>query len=253
MPNIIKYDTATNIINKVAPEVGLATVADPYSSQDPIYIQLRTLLGSVGIELLGKYEWENLIGTYQITTHSVDSGIYQLPADFDCMIDQTGWAQSYHWPLRGPYSAQVWQQLVNYPAVGIYLGFRIEGDQFMIWPTPPPEGQIVNFKYMKRGFVQDGVTPTVFKDHIDQGTDILLFDWLLVVKLLKVRFLEAKQFDTTAAANQFNEAWDSRVGKNLGAAAPLDLARSARFPYINGYNVPDLGYGAPAPPGGGYR
>jgi len=253
MPAIVKYDTAGDIINKCAGEVGIPQATDPFSSTDPAMLQLVTLLGSVGIELLGKYEWENLISTYNITTASGDSGIYPLPADFDGMIDQSGWAQNYHWPLRGPYSAQVWQQLVNYPAVGIYLGFRIEGDAFMIWPNDPvPVGQNINFKYMSRYWVKDGVTGDG-KDNLSQSSDVVNFDWMLPVKLLKVRFLEAKGFDTAAAANQFNETWDSRVGKNLGAAAPLDLARSARFPYLNGYNVPDLGFGAPAPPGGGYQ
>lgn len=272
--SVLKYDTAGSICNKVAIECGLAKAADPFQSTDPNFNQLTGLLGTVGLELLHSYQWQNLIQTYQFTTGSqvtdssgnnvtdssgggvidssdTSSGIYPLPADFDSMIDQTGWAQNYHWPLRGPYSAQVWQMLVNYPAVGIYLGFRIEDNTVMVWP-PNNTGQNISFKYMSRCWVVDGTSGKI-KDVVSQSSDIVQFDWILVVKLLKVRWLEAKGFDTTAAANQFNAAWDTTVGKNIGAAPPLDLARSARFPYLSGYNVPDLGFGAPAAAGGNYQ
>ena len=43
--------TATQILNRVAAEIGLAPVSDPYSSQDPAFIQMRYLLNVAGEEL----------------------------------------------------------------------------------------------------------------------------------------------------------------------------------------------------------
>lgn len=258
MPNIIVYDTATNIINTVSDELGITGNAyragqDPTISLIAPITRLVSLLGSTGQILLGKHEWQDKEIVFNLTTVvPPDTGVYSLPADFDSLTDQTGWQKSYFWPLRGPYSAQMWQRVVNYPTTGIYVAFRIQNGQLWIWPQPPPNGISITFVYKTRGWVTD-VNTGQLKDHITTGADTVNFDHLLMERYLKLRYLEAIGHDTTAASAEFNMVFDQKAAASDGAAPELELARDARFPFITGFNSPDTGFGGQPPAGGSYQ
>lgn len=253
MANIIVYDTAANIISAVAGETGLtAPTGDPYSSTDPGIKRLCTLLKVCGQKLLGMHEWQDKEVVYNLTTQNGDTGVYSLPADFLALTDQTGWQKSYFWPLRGPYSAQMWQRVVNYPTTGIYVAFRIQNGQLWIWPQPPPIGVGITFVYKTRGWVTDASSGQL-KDHVDVGADTVNFDWLLMTRMLKFRYLAAIGHDTTDAKEDFMESFDAKSAASDGAAPELELARDARFPFITGFNSPDTGFGGQPPAGGSYQ
>ena len=252
MPNVIVYDTAQNIINAVAGEVGLGKqTVDPYSSSNPALFRLCTLLKVCGQELLTMHEWQDKEIVYKLTTQVGDTGVYPLPADFEALTDQTGWQTSYFWPLRGPYSAQMWQRVVNYPTTGIYVAFRIQNQQLWIWPQPPPIGIGITFVYKTRGWVTDA-SSNLLKDHIDSGADTVNFDWLLMTRMLKLKYLGSIGHDTTFAEKEFNSVYDAKCAASDGAAPELELARDARFPFITGFNSPDTGFGGQPPAGGSY-
>ena len=54
------------ILNRVAAEVGLAPLNDPFASQNPSFIQMRYLLNTAGEELVQAYPWEFLTKSFQI-------------------------------------------------------------------------------------------------------------------------------------------------------------------------------------------
>ena len=81
--------TAGDIINRVAVEVGLAKVVDPYSSVDANFIQLRELLNIAGDELLYMAAWAACSCTAVIDTTADNSGVYALPDDFQRITNQT--------------------------------------------------------------------------------------------------------------------------------------------------------------------
>lgn len=251
---VVAFDTAQNIIYAVAQEVGIILVApsaDPYQSTDAKLVRLCNLLKSTGQILLGMHEWQDKEVVYNLTTQVGDSGVYPLPADFDALTDQTGWQKSYFWPLRGPYSAQMWQRVVNYPTTGIYVAFRIQNGQLWLWPQPPPIGISITFVYKTRGWVADASTQAL-KDHADTGADIVNFDWLLITRFLKLRYLMSIGHDTTDATTEFKLVFDAKCAASDGAAPELELARDARFPFITGFNSPDTGFGGQPPAGGSY-
>jgi hypothetical protein len=252
--NIIVFDTATNVVRQVALESGLvlAPGVDPSTSSDANIQRLWTILRSAGNELLRMHKWQDKMLIYAFTTGVGDVGRYDLPADYDSFVDQTGWQQSYFWPLRGPYSAQMWQRVVNYPTTGIYVAFRIQNNALWLWPQPPPANIGITFMYRTRGWVTDG-TSGVLKDHCDTGADIVNFDWLLITRYLKLKFLEAIGHDTVAADANFKMVFDVLSDSNDGAAPELELARDARFPFITGFNSPDTGFGGQPPAGGSYQ
>ena len=214
MPNIVQYDTANNVIIQAAAEAGLTVNSGtlPYQSTDPALQRMTYLLKAAGQELLNMYEWQSKLIVYNLTTAPGDTGVYNLPPDWDSFIDQTGWQKSYFWPMRGPYSAQMWQRVVNYPTTGIYVAFRIQNNQLWIWPQPPPVNIGITFMYKTRGWVTDAVTLQL-KDHVDIGTDIVNFDFILITKMLKLRYMEAIGHDVNSAQRQFNMVYDMITSK----------------------------------------
>ncbi len=73
--------TAGDIINRVAVEVGLVKVADPYASQDNNFIQMRELLNIAGDELLYMYDWSACSRVAVVDTSVDNSGEYPFPDD----------------------------------------------------------------------------------------------------------------------------------------------------------------------------
>jgi hypothetical protein len=251
---IAAYPTAATVINQVAAEIGLPTTAgnvDPYTSTNPIHQRLCALMKSTGSLLKGMHEWQSLEVVYNLLTAVGDTGVYSLPTDFVALTDQTGWQKNYFWPLRGPYSAQMWQQVINYPTTGIYIAFRIQNNQLWLWPQPPPTGVTISFVYKSAYWTIDGVT-NLAKSVPTQGSDVVAFNELLIVCFLKLRYLQSIGHDTTAAEAEFKLAFDMGTSQSDGAAPVLELSRNTNFPFLSSYNAPDVGYGG-QPSGAGYQ
>jgi len=244
---VARYETSAQAIQQAALECGLSAGTDPYSNTDQNITQMVGLLTSSGRELLQMREWQRMIVSYSFTVVGGDTGFYNLPADYDRHIDQTDWNPTNRLPLGGPLTAQnnTYLLATNLASSTIYISFREKDGQFVILPQPPPTGQVITFEYISRYWVSLAATPTVLaKDAPTQSDDILLFDPILIQKLLKLRFLEAKKFDTTAASQQFENALMARGGQDKSAPV-LSAARSRGFPYLDDRNVPETGYGLP--------
>jgi hypothetical protein len=248
--------TANDILNRVAAEVGLAPVEDPWGSQQDEFQQMTHLLNIAGEELCQLYPWQVLMRKHQITTQNTDTGIYELPDDFLYMINQTGWERSENVPLFGPLSPQDWQYLLGRDLVShtIYASFRIQAGVFTIFPQPPPDGLDINFEYICRNWVIDSSVDSgasakdlanlTLLDRVKVGSDTPLFDRTLLSRFLKVKFLEAKGLDATKAQADLNQMFQMLTSHDKGAAI-LTAGRNRRgFPYLDGFNsVPDTGYG----------
>ena len=239
--------TANDILNRVAAEVGLEPVTDPYGSTEQHFLQMRFLLQTCGEELALGYPWEFLNESHQITTSDQDSGDYDLPDDFHYMIPQTGWERSQNVPLFGPLSPQDWTYLLGRDLVSytIYASFRLKEGKFSIFPQPPPDGLDINFEYQRTTWVLDGVIiPQLPKDTITSGSDTIMYDRTLVTRMLKNKWLESKGFDTTKSQDDFNQVWGFLTGKDKSGEI-IGVGRSAgSFPYLDSRrNTPSTGYG----------
>lgn len=241
-----RLSSANNIINRAAVEVGLSKVNDPVGSTDDAFIQLTELLNGAGQEMVEMFAWQTLVQPYQVITSSADSGEYPLPDDFSYMIDQTGWEYTNRVSMGGPLSAQDWTYLRGRDLVSqsIYASFRIMDNEFNIYPNDPvPDALDINFEYISRNWVQLA-NSEARQDTVTVGSDIVLYEPILIIKLLKVKFLESRGFDATAAKTEFEYLFLSRTGKDTGAPI-LSASNSSRgFPYITPHgNTGDTGYG----------
>lgn len=241
-----RYETANTVINDAALEVGLLPVTDVYSSTNDAFIQLRGLLTSCGRELAQLHDWVILQRNFTLNTGAVPpaDGLYDLPDDFSAMIDQTGWNVATNLPIGGPVSPQVWSVMVgrDLGSTTLYVNFRLTDNKIQVYPLPAPANTELSFMYLSRNWVQE--SGGALKDRPSVGSDIILFEPILIVKYLTVKYLSAKGFDTTQASRELDLMFQSRIGKNAGAQILNASGANSGYPYITPWNnVPYTGYG----------
>jgi hypothetical protein len=82
----------------------------------------------------------------------------------------------------------------------------------------------------------------LLKNFFSKDGDKTFFDPLVITLLARLKYLEYKGFDTTAATRDYVDALDSRVNAERGAPV-LSMSRQLVFPYLSIANLPDTGYG----------
>jgi hypothetical protein len=214
--NFNRYLTAGDIINGAAVEVGLTPVTDPFSSGNAAFVQLRALLTTAGRELVGAYQWQQLRREYNLPVAFGGAAAYPIPEDYDRIIDQSQWDRQDAERLMGPATPQMWQALQGNVTNVIDPIWRLNNDQIEIYPAPPAgAGTYLNiyFEYISMGWVRDDTDPNTYRDYPESIGDFVLYNSVMITKMLKMRFLAAKGFDTTAATNEFATAYAMAVSK----------------------------------------
>jgi hypothetical protein len=252
-PNIVAtaapwYDTVANIINDAAVECGLTTDPDPYASVDQNFIQLRTVLKTLGRDLVHRFDWTHLQKEFTFVTVQGQS-IYPLPSDFHHLIEQTGWNRTTRFPLGGPASPQEWQYLSS-RLVGIVFRtiFRRQQGQIYIYPPATvgsvPGNQTIAFDYMSSWWVQPSGSQAPTTDVPSLSSDVAFFDPLLLVRGLKAAFLTAKDLPGAATAQrEFEDTLSWIVGDDSNARI-INMTGGVGFdPLISNANLPITGYG----------
>ena len=238
--------SANDILNRVAVEIGTAPVTDPYSSDDPTFIKLKTFLNIAGEELLEAHPWEQLLRQHQIITVADSDGMYDLPDDFSYMVNQTGWEKSQRVPLGGPLTSSEWAYLNgrDFSENSIYVSFRLAEGQFNVYPPDGPEGLDINFEYVTTNWVRSATADPDFTYtyEVTAGDQVPIYHKTLISRYLKLKMLESGGFDTTKAQADFNQIFSFLTGTEKGA--PVLRAGGRRgFPYLGYRNIPDTGYG----------
>jgi hypothetical protein len=241
------WDTAGDIVNAAAVEVGLANVVDPFISTDANIKQMCWLLKSLGRDLVHMRSWNHLRKEHSFTT-VLGQSVYSLPNDYHNMIDQTWWNRTNRLPLGGPLSAQEWQYLkARLVGVVFTVLFRPMDRAITIYPdTNTPAGYDIAFEYNSAYWVsRTGAPDTTIADEPTLSSDLVWFDPLLLIRGLKLAFLKAKGFDTTSAQQDWNMSLDYVKG-NDAPSPVLSLNRSQmgfREPLIGSQSVPITGFG----------
>lgn len=241
-----QFKSAKDIVNLAAAELGHTPSVDIFNDGNEIFTQLRYLLQSAGDILVTMNDWQELQEEHTFTTTSLDSGIYDLPTDFDHMIDQTGWDRTNMNPLPGSLNAQTWQYLIgsNLVQSSVYVTFRVKNHKIALLPNNPvPDALTIAFEYIRNTWVlnSDGAT---YQNTIVTQDDTILFHPTMISRLLKCMLLEAKGFNSTKARDDFATVFCSVTGRD----SPSDIlnaagARGDAF-YLDVYkNTPDTNYG----------
>lgn len=234
--------TALEIINAAANELGLPTVQPAASTGDTLGLQTSALLNALGNELVRIHDWQFL----EKVMNFVGDGVavtFPLPPDFKRQVNQTQWASTQRREMRGPESPQIWSWLqYGLISVGIYYRYRIVGNEYTVFPTPPL-GEGFDLYYISKNWVIDADDPLILKDNITKSGDIPMFDSRLMITGLKVKLWAAKGFDTTVLQNEFNFVLTAEKGQNQGARV-IDLCNYDPHIYLGVQNLPESGYGS---------
>jgi hypothetical protein len=244
---IIDESSLSAIVQNVAAMVGYPVPSDPAGSDDPAVLQMVQSVNMAGADLLSTYDWQELTKNYQINITADSSGqtekSFTLPTDFYDWVDQTQWNQTNRFPALGPVSPQMWQQLLirpTLPTLSFYWQVR-ENKLYIL--APPSTTQVFNFFYQSNAWVRDQDNSDLYKNRANKNGDIILLDPVVMTQFTRVKWLEMKGLDSSAAMRDFQNALDNRKEREKGASV-LSMARDFRFPYIQPLtNTPDTGYG----------
>ena len=183
---------------------------------------------------------------YQPTESVVDGQVlfqkvkYDLPADYVSTVNRTHWDKSKRWEMLGPESPQQWEWLLSgYISTGPRIRWRLLGKYFQIWPGMNA-GELLGFEYRSAAWAYDSAgTP---KNSFTADSDTCIYPDRLVVLGTKLKYFEAKGFDTTALYRDYLMEFETAVAQDT-AAANLSFAPRPGTVLIGYDNIPDSGYG----------
>jgi hypothetical protein len=234
--------TAGQILNMVATEAGLAEAPDPYASMNAYFVQLRTLLKTAGDEIGKARDWTVLVKEATLAGDGVTTE-FALPSDFLRMKDGSGWNRSTGFSL-GLTSSQEWQALNARRVTNtVTTRYRIQQGRMMFYEAPPTG--TVAYEYVSRYWVaSDGATAADSYFPAASG-DRVMFEPLMVMRLVKAKFRQAKGFDTTADFADYARAFEAAAG--LEPAPVIGLGGASRGEWYGRFigvgNLPLTGYG----------
>lgn len=234
--------TVLEVVQTAAGEMGVQKPSSAFLNPVDITAnQLSALYNATGEMLVKRRVWRNLFREYSFVTVA-GQGVYDLPEDFGRPISQTEWDRTNFWPMIGPETPQQWQWLKSgILSTGPRERFRMVGNALEVWPvpsagsTPGPNLTLSYFYISKWWALSDAGQP---KSKATTDSDTCIFEDRLMVSGVKLRFFQAKGFDTTAFAADFQANLDDALAQDSGAPI-LSMSREPQFPLITIYNVPD--------------
>ncbi len=161
---------------------------------------------------------------------------YALPTDYDAIVPRTQWDKSKHWEMLGPEDAQQWEWLLSgFISTGPRVRWRLLGNYFQIWPGFS-NAENLGFEYRSKGWAAaaDGTV----KNRFTVDTDTCIYGDRLVVLGTKLKYFEAKGFDTTAMYRNYATELDTEIAQNV-SAANLSFAPRPGSVLIGWENIPD--------------
>jgi hypothetical protein len=166
---------------------------------------------------------------------------YAMPSDYDRQIDNTHYDKSKRWQMLGPETAQQWEFLKSsYISTGPRLRYRIMGGYFQIWPmVATPE--YLGFEYFSNGWVNP--TAATPKSTFTLDADTCCFPDRLMILGVKLKYFEAKGFDTTAYYRDYNRQLDLAKSNDHGSPT-LSMSPRMSEVLIGVDQIPDSGYGS---------
>ena len=166
---------------------------------------------------------------------------YALPSDYDSMIPRTMWDKSKHWEMLGPEDAQQWEWLLSgYISTGPRIRWRLFGEYFQIWPGFS-NAEYLAFEYRSKGWAENAAGTV--KNSFTIDTDTCIYPDRLMVLGLKLKYFEAKGFDTTAMYRNYLTEMEAAMALDM-SSANLSFAPKPGTVLIGYDNIPDSGYGS---------
>jgi hypothetical protein len=165
---------------------------------------------------------------------------YALPSDYDSIVPRTQWDKSKHWEMLGPEDAQQWEWLLSgYIATGPRIRWRLYGKYFQIWPGNS-SSEYLGFEYRSQGWARSSTDAV--QNSFTADTDTCIYPDRVMVLSTKLKYFQAKGFDTTALYRDYMTELETAMAQDTSAANLSFAPRPGNI--LIGYdNIPDSGYG----------
>lgn len=165
---------------------------------------------------------------------------YDLPDDYDAIVPRTQWDKSKHWEMLGPEDAQQWEWLLSgYISTGPRMRWRLYGNYFQIWPGTSTN-EYLGYEYRSKGWAR--AANGAVKNSFTLDTDTCIYPDRVMVLTTKLKYFQAKGFDTTALYRDYLTELETAMAQDTSAANLSFAPRPGNI--LIGYdNIPDSGYG----------
>jgi len=168
--------------------------------------------------------------------------LFVPPADFDSQIDRTHWDKSKHWEMLGPSTPQQREWLRSgYISTGPRIRYWYQGGLFMIWP-PLGVTDSLSYEYRSKWWIYAASATSVSKQLFTADTDTTIWPDSLMRAMIRLKYLEAKGMDTTAALRVYNDQRDMAIANDGGSPTLSQNPRPSSV-LIGWENIPDSNYG----------
>jgi hypothetical protein len=230
------YSTSSRVITGIPSTAGL----------DTTYMVVGT--GFPNATFIESVDSSTEVTTTNFSTSNVTSGTvyfqkvkYDFPSDYDSIVPRTQWDKSKHWEMLGPESAQQWEWLLSgFISTGPRIRWRLFGSYFQIWPGYS-NAEFLGYEYRSKGWAT--ASNGTVKNSFTADTDTCIYPDRLMVLSTKLKYFQAKGFDTTALYRDYLTEFETSVAQNT-SAANLSFAPRPGSVLIGWDNIPDSGYGS---------
>lgn len=230
--------TSSNIVTAMSSTTGL-TANPTYFMAVGTGILQDTFLTAASGSTVTLNQTPNVAGSTSITFSQV---LFPPPSDFDRQIDRTHWDKSKHWEMLGPSTPQQREWLRSgYISTGPRIRYSYMGGYFMIWP-PLGSTESLAYDYLSKWWIYAAAATTTTKQLFTVDTDTTIFPDPLMRAMIKLKYLEAKGLETTAALRAYNAQRDMGFA-NDGGSPTLSMNPRPSSVLIGWENIPDSNYG----------
>jgi hypothetical protein len=236
------YGTVLDIVQAATRQMSILVPTGVYDSLDENALAMGSNINNIGVMLLGHRKvFQQFRREWSLTGDGFRTG-WDLPSDYGRLVNNTGWSYAMSRPVKLVSPTDWSAYKVSRVTLALQPIFRLMNDQF-VFATPPAAGETITFEYLSRNWVIDGVNVAVQKESCSRNSDKPMFDFTLMVIATKMKWREAKGFDTQADTVDFND----RLLQLADADTPGDtmsLNGVVGAPLLSGWNLPITNYGS---------
>lgn len=214
------------IIQAVAPRVGLNPPTQALLSQDLNIIKLVQCAQETGEDALDRHDWSILRTQYEVLTLAAEAQT-AMPDDFDRLAERTKiWNTDVGLPYDGPIGSDEWDEARARNIAGTQPGvWTIIGDVLNVFPAPSA-GQTLAFTYIANTWAKkaDGTPQTRFL--LDTDLPRILPDTIFIYGT-RYRFKMQHNLDYAEDMATYERHFERRSAHNRGLRVLRNGARSS--------------------------
>ena len=181
-------------------------------NNDDVAKQIFQAIKTSITDLARNYQWQELQKEYTFSSVIGQAG-YNLPSDFDRMIDNTFWNASQNWAMIGGLTPESWRVLKNslITQAETVEYYRIRGNQIIIHRTPSVVENYV-FEYISKNIVKSA--SNVAQSEFLADTDNTVIDEYLIRLDTTWRWLKNNGRSYAEEKNMAEKAIAERIKAN---------------------------------------